>query len=307
MANDPDTRHRRNARVTPGDITQRLRDAYIPDFYRDLTVGGQTMVGGALSTNTGALIAFLEKCGPSLDYFLEYAKRLPQLLQIDHAPWQLLPYFGSMIGYHWDPSKDAEVQRRDIEFFFQQCKIKGTRRGIERAVLKSGATRAVVTNLSDRLFLIAGAPQRARFVNLGPEQPPGLLGSQISGADRLPDPTVFRYGVYEISTDLALPRFINALMCYAHPAGTSFVANVDGQRVRAIGSPGDEAFHASFETAFEDDVLLEVSERAAADDTADPAVSAILSVSYQAFGTAVSGTADTDPTSPSILFEITQV
>ena len=138
IANDPDTRHLNWARVIPGDITLRLQDSYIPDFYRDLSVGGQVFLKPSdpnspsgpfeLEQAQNALVRFVELCGPSLDYLLERAKDLPQLLQIDHAPWELLQYLGSMLGYHWVNTKDAEQQRPQ----------KATPEQIAEAVLGSG-------------------------------------------------------------------------------------------------------------------------------------------------------------------------
>lgn len=397
VTNDPETQHRNWERVIPGDITLRLQDTYIPDFYRDLTVGGQVFVkpsdpansklasaitssdvtltlvdGSAFATSgtlwidneqigyTGrsgnvlsglvrgvgrtaaaahtlnavvtmagpteldllqnALVRFVELCGPNLDYLLERAKDLPQLVQIDNAPWEFLYLLGSMLGYHWVDTKDAEQQRKDIELFLEQCKIKGTRRGIERAVLKSGATRARVTNLSDSIFTISGLPQLARFKHLGLHWYPwdddtgltadsglvlGVLGSQISGSDRLTDPYLVRWGVYEIATDLALPRYIDALVCYAHPAGTRFVTALDSHR-RIIASPEDEGLNIDFEVQTQQDVLIDVVERLAVADDADPEVLIITAAIIERSGIEVTGTADTEPTLPSIFFEDTK-
>lgn len=386
-ANDPETQHRNWERVIPGDITLRLQDTFIPDFYRDLTVGGQVFVkpldpansqlataitqsdvtltlqdgtgfassgvvwieneqivytgrsGSVLSglvrganntppaahaTNASVtmagpteldllqnvLVRFVELCGPNLDYLLERAKDLPQLVQIDNAPWEFLRYLGGMLGYHWVDTKDVEQQRKDIELFLDQCKIKGTRRGIERAVLKSGATRARVTNLNDRIFTIAGVPQLARFKKLGLHWEndalvPGVLGSQLSGSDLLTDPENVRWGVYEIATDLSLAQYIDALVCYAHPAGTRFVTARDAHR-RVVASTGDESLDIDFEVQTQQDVIIDVVERLAVADDADPEVLVITAVLIEQPGVEVTGTADSEPTLPSILFEDTK-
>jgi len=277
VTNDQDTAHTLHGRVVTGDITQRVKDTFIPDFYRG-------------DPKYQCLVDFLEIVAPSFDYLLEHGKALPFLTQIERCPPEFLPHLGAMVGWHWDPTLDVGIQRRSIEQLVKQHHTKGTIPGIERIVRKRGAQYVKVNILSERLFTTSV--------------------STTSGPDRIPDALTFRYGSYEIVTDIPRSAFEDDLLRYAHPAGTRYrVARTSiGDPIdnpRDIVTPGDEDLDLDFKVSVSVYVFIHLLEENHQTDDSVPEVTIIHALITQPPQVPDPNSSDTDPLSPEVHFQIT--
>ncbi len=276
-----------------GDITRRMKE-YILECFRD-------------DAKNDLWVNLLNLMAPTLDIFLERAKTLGYLTQIDNCPPELLKHLGEIVNYQWREERDWEGQRECIKEVSSAYLIKGTKNSVERTLLHAGAKHATVNNLQDRIFTI-----RSKTIE----------GSSLSEEDRLPDSKVFRWGVYEIVTDKHMEidpdifaktsiksDLFDDVLKYAHIGGTDFIAGATSigfgfVAFQDVAGPGDEVFSVDFNVGINYDVTVDVIEETPLDDSVDPEALIETIINPEAVLEEVAGTGDPDPLNPELDFVI---
>jgi len=180
-----------NLVVQPGEITRRLVDSFIPDCYRDDPVND-------------LMVKFLELVGPSFDFFFEKSKALPQLVDCEKVPYDLLKHLGNLVGHEWDAAVGVEAQRHLICALTDTYKIKGTLPHVVSCVRRRGAEfEATISTPYDFLFRWSEAE------------------NTWSGSHVFEDLEFYRWGTYEIISDIPLADYLDKVPQF-HPAGTKY-------------------------------------------------------------------------------------
>jgi len=178
--------------VFPGDIERRLVDSYGVRCYYD---------DEAFQT----LLEFLELIAPTFDYMLEKSKGLTDLVDIDLVPPDFVRYLGSLVGYTWNDDKDVEVQRKLISRLSELYKLYGTLAQVTRCLKELGATFVEIEHPFEDIFRVSDSD------------------SLLSGVHRLEDSEFYRWGTYEIISDLAQNVWAHKISEF-NPAGSVLFA-----------------------------------------------------------------------------------
>ena len=177
-----------SAVVVEGDIERRIISVYTPDFYKDDPVFGPSL-------------DLLKNSIPLMDYLFEKANALPQLVDIDMCPLDLLSHLGALLGYTFKGNVDGEKQRKEIAKLVSVYHIRGTSLSVVRVVLNAGAKYGEVFTPYEHLFR--------------------LSVSKLSGGDRFEAGTFWRWGTYEVITDVDFALAYDDIQDI-HPAGTKW-------------------------------------------------------------------------------------
>ncbi len=177
-----------SAVVVEGDIERRIISVYTPDFYKDDPVFGPSL-------------EILKNSVPLMDYLFEKANALPQLVDIDMCPVDLLSHLGALLGYTFKTGIDGEKQRKEIAKLVSVYHIRGTALSVVRVVLNAGAKYGEVFTPYEHLFR--------------------LSVSKLSGGDRFEAGTFWRWGTYEVVTDVDFKLAYEDIED-VHPAGTKW-------------------------------------------------------------------------------------
>jgi phage tail-like protein len=146
---------------------------------------------------SGDLAAFLKLPGTALDELKELADRLLWNFDVDACEPRFLPYLAALVGWPWDPTRDATEQRRRIREAVEFYRRKGTLPAIQRSLGELGWEGWIEETFRSAFRL----NRRAR---LNTKKLPGQ---------------VFSYGVYRVHSTEQPPDLWVGLRPH-HPAGT---------------------------------------------------------------------------------------
>lgn len=165
-----------------GYFEDRLIDL-LPPIYREQDTNGD-------------LAAFLRVPAATLDEFKELVDRLPDIFDIDRCDIRFIPLLANIVGYAFDPTRDPDVQRREIREVIESYRRKGSIPAIQRSIINVGWEGKI-----DETF------RKALRLN---------KRSRISDA-KLPG-RIYSLGVYRIECENLISGLREALMPH-HPAG----------------------------------------------------------------------------------------
>lgn len=75
---------------------------------------------------SGDLRAFLAIPAATLDEIKSLIDMLPDIWNVDACDPRFLPLLSEIVGYHFDPTRDPDVQRREIREIIEQYRRKGS-------------------------------------------------------------------------------------------------------------------------------------------------------------------------------------
>lgn len=145
----------------------------------------------------GNLRAFLAIPAATLDEIKSLIDRLPDIWNVDACDPMFLPLLSAAVGYAFDPTRDPDVQRREIHEIVEQYRRKGSIPAIRRALINVGWQGEI-----EETF------RRALRLN---------RRSMIARA-KLPG-ELYSLGVYRIESKNIIP-IIRQTLAPQHPAGT---------------------------------------------------------------------------------------
>lgn len=145
----------------------------------------------------GDLAAFLALPGAALDDLKALADRFPELFDVDRCEARYLPLLAALVGWPWDPTGDADRQRRAIREAVEFYRRKGSIPAIRRSLGDIGWEGWIEETFRSAFRL----NRRAR-----------LNALKIPGE-------IFSYGVYRVHTTEGPADLWPALRPH-HPAGT---------------------------------------------------------------------------------------
>ncbi len=107
-----------------GYFEDRLVDL-LPPIYREQDVAGD-------------LRAFLAIPAATLDEIKTLINRLPGIWDVDTCDPRFLPMLSAIVGSRFDPTRDPDIQRREIREVVEQYRRKGTIPAIRRGLISVG-------------------------------------------------------------------------------------------------------------------------------------------------------------------------
>lgn len=146
---------------------------------------------------SGDLQAFLRVPAITLDELKELIDKLPSIFDIDQCDARFIPLLASIVGYRFDPTRDSDLQRREIREVVESYRRKGSIPAIQRSLANTGWEGKVEETFHSALRL----NRRSRMIVA---KLPGRIHS---------------LGVYRIESD-NLVRDLRAALTPHHPAGT---------------------------------------------------------------------------------------
>ena len=87
---------------------------------------------------SGDLRAFLAIPAATLDEIKSLIDALPNIWNVDACDPRFLPLLSAAVGYSFDPTRDPDVQRREIHEIVEQYRRKGSIPAIRRALINVG-------------------------------------------------------------------------------------------------------------------------------------------------------------------------
>lgn len=146
---------------------------------------------------SGDFKTFLSVPAVTLDELKTLADRFPEIFDADQCAERFLPLLAEIVGWHFDPLKDAAAQRRLMREAIEFYRRKGTIPAIRRSLTDIGWTGDIEETFRKALRL-----NRRSLINRA--RLPGLI---------------YSLGVYRISQDNLVQEVRSALVPH-HPAGT---------------------------------------------------------------------------------------
>jgi phage tail-like protein len=156
----------------------------LPPIYHELDINGD-------------LRAFLAVPGATLDELKNLIDWLPDIWDVNGCDPRFLPLLSAIVGYRFDPMRDPETQRREIQEVVEQYRRKGSIPAIRRALINVGWQGAI-----DETF--RGALRLNRRSVITRAKLPGEL---------------YSLGVYRIESRNIVP-VTRETLAPQHPAGT---------------------------------------------------------------------------------------
>lgn len=145
---------------------------------------------------SGDLQAFLRIPAATLDEIRELIDRLPDIFDIDRCDVRFIPLLASIVGYSFDPTRDPDIQRREIHEVIESYRRKGSIPAIHRSLVNTGWEGKI-----DETF------RKALRLNK----------RSVSNHAKLPG-RIHSLGVYRIECDNLVPC-LRAVLTSHHPAG----------------------------------------------------------------------------------------
>jgi len=146
---------------------------------------------------SGDLRAFLAIPAATLDEIKSLIDALPNIWNVDACDPRFLPLLSAAVGYSFDPTRDPDVQRREIHEIVEQYRRKGSIPAIRRALINVGWQGEVEETFRSALRL-------NRRSMIARAKLPGEL---------------YSLGVYRIESRNIVP-VIRQTLAPQHPAGT---------------------------------------------------------------------------------------
>ncbi|MCE5322363.1 phage tail protein [bacterium] len=144
----------------------------------------------------GDLQAFLSVPAVTLDELKELIDRLPSIFDIDNCDVRFIPLLANIVGCNFDPTRDPNMQRREILEAIEFYRRKGSIPAIHRSLVNVGWAGKIDETFRSALRL--------------------NKRSHVSGA-KLPG-RIYSLGVYRVECDNLVSRLREALKSH-HPAG----------------------------------------------------------------------------------------
>lgn len=145
----------------------------------------------------GDLRAFLCIPAATLDEIKELIDRLPDIWDVDACDPRFLPLLSAIVGYSLDPTRDPDIQRREIREIVEQYRRKGSIPAVRRALINVGWQGEIEETFRNALRL------NRRSV---------ITQAKLPGE-------LYSLGVYRIECGNIVPVIRQAL-APQHPAGT---------------------------------------------------------------------------------------
>ena len=146
---------------------------------------------------SGDLRAFLAVPAVTLNEIKSLIDRLPDIWDVDACDPRFLPLLSTIVGYSFDPTRDPDTQRREIQEIVEQYRRKGTIPAIRRALVNVGWQGGIEETFR-------GALRLNRRSAITHAKLPGEL---------------YSLGVYRIESRNIIP-VIRQVLAPQHPAGT---------------------------------------------------------------------------------------
>ena len=146
---------------------------------------------------SGDLRAFLAVPAATLDEVKSLIDRLPDIWDVDLCDPRFLPLLASIVGYHFDPTRDPDIQRGEMREVVEVYRRKGTIPAIRRALANTGWQGDIEETFHSALRL----NRRARIAQ-----------AKLPGE-------VYSLGVYRIESRNIIRSQRETLVPH-HPAGT---------------------------------------------------------------------------------------
>jgi len=143
------------------------------------------------------LCAFLAIPAATLDEVKSLIDALPNIWNVDACDPRFLPLLSAAVGYGFDPTRDPDVQRREIHEIVEQYRRKGSIPAIRRALINVGWQGEIEETFRSALRL------NKRSV---------IARSKLPGE-------LYSLGVYRIKSRNIVP-VIRQTLAPQHPAGT---------------------------------------------------------------------------------------
>lgn len=144
----------------------------------------------------GDLRAFLAIPAATLDELKTLIDHLPDIWNVDACDARFLPLLAAIAGYTFEPTRDPDVQRREIREVIEQYRRKGSIPAIQRSLVNVGWEGGIEETFRKALRL-----NKRSMVN----------------AAKLPG-RIYSLGVYRVESDNLISRLRDALRDH-HPAG----------------------------------------------------------------------------------------
>jgi|WetSurSiteA1Bulk_404760.scaffolds.fasta_scaffold01310_5 phage tail-like protein len=181
--------------VTKGDITRRVMDTYVPDFYQD-------------TEKFQDLARAMEIVAPIFDLLFEKSDFLPYLVDLDHIPHTLLSGLGELLGYEWDYKVSDGFQRKMLEYLTEVYSIKGTPLSYERVLRRYAQT---IPMAQESVIVKISTPEVFMLDD---------IDSLLDGSKRLHGGEDNIIGTILLDTNVpATSQVMSNLYKFAHPAG----------------------------------------------------------------------------------------
>jgi len=145
----------------------------------------------------GDLRAFLAVPAVTLDEIKSLIDGLPDIWDVDRCDPRFLPLLSAIVGYRFDPTRDPDTQRREIQEVIEQYRRKGSIPAIRRALINVGWQGAIEETFRGALRL------NRRSV---------ITRAKLPGE-------LYSLGVYRFESRSIVPALREAL-APQHPAGT---------------------------------------------------------------------------------------
>lgn len=87
---------------------------------------------------SGDLQAFLRIPAATLDELKELIDRLPDIFDIGRCDVRFIPLLANIAGYSFDPTRDPDIQRREIREVIESYRRKGSIPAIHRSLVNTG-------------------------------------------------------------------------------------------------------------------------------------------------------------------------
>lgn len=196
--------------VAKGDITRRVMDSYVPDFYRD-------------NPRYEFAVKAMEILAPVFDYFLEKGDQLPDQLNTDMVSPEFLTSLAKLIGYEFDGTTSVGFQRKILPQMVDLFSKKGTSTLYERAI-KRIATRDPYwrrIGLDGVVIQIIEGQSQIFFLD--------EITSKLSGAAKIQGYGNYIAGLVVIRTNVQLTEEDKqAILDEIHPAGIYLIFEIIG-------------------------------------------------------------------------------
>jgi len=157
---------------------------FLPPIYRERDTSGD-------------LRAFLAVPAVTLDEIKSLIDRLPDIWDVDACEPGFLPLLAAIVGYGFDPTRDPDVQRREIREIIEQYRRKGSIPAIRRALINVGWQGEIEETFRSALRL------NRRSV---------ITHAKLPGE-------LYSLGVYRVESRNIVP-VIRQTLAPQHPAGT---------------------------------------------------------------------------------------
>lgn len=164
-------------------FTDKLLDL-LPPIYRERDTNGD-------------LRAFLAIPAATLDEIKDLIDALPDIWNVDACDPRSLPLLSQIVGYGFDPTRDPDVQRREIREIIEQYRRKGSIPAIRRALINVGWQGEIEETFRSALRL------NRRSV---------ITHAKLPGE-------LYSLGVYRVESRSVVP-VIRQTLAPQHPAGT---------------------------------------------------------------------------------------